>query len=140
MKAKERILIGTGIAIELPKGVYGRIASRSGLALKKGLDIGAGVIDPDYRGEIKILLFNHSESEYLIKKGDRIAQLIMEKIKIVDIEEIEDLGSTDRSNQGFGSTDIVREIEERKVVMEGDLKQLVWQEHLKAHWGPIKVY
>ena len=78
IKENERILVGTGIAIELPKGVYGRIAPRSGLALKKGIDIGAGVIDPDYRGEIKVLLLNNSKNECTIKKGDRIAQLIME--------------------------------------------------------------
>ena len=69
LKANERVLVSTGIAIELPKGVYGRIAPRSGLALKQGIDIGAGVIDPDYRGEIKVLLLNHSRQEYLIKKG-----------------------------------------------------------------------
>ena len=140
LKGNERILIGTGIAIELPKGVYGRIAPRSGLALKQGINLGAGVIDPDYRGELKILLFNHSDTEYVIKKGERIAQLIMEKVKIGDVEEVEKLSDTRRSDKGFGSTNLVRKTEEEKIVTEGDLKQLVWQEHLKAHWGPKKVY
>ena len=139
LKASERILVSTGVAIELPNGVYGRIAPRSGLALKKGIDIGAGVIDPDYRGEIKILLLNNSKFEYLIKKGDRIAQLIMEKVKIGDVEEVEELSETKRSERGFGSTDLVMEIGEN-IVNDGDLRQLVWQEHLKAHWGPKKVF
>ena len=122
LKANDRILIGTGIAIELPKEVYGRLAPISGLALKKGLGVGAGVIDFDYRGEIKILLLNHSGKEHQIKKGDRIAQLILEKIRIVDIEEVKELSNTDRSNKGFGSINLVMKVKDEERVTEGDLK------------------
>ena len=110
------------------------------MALKKGLGVGAGVIDFDYRGEIKVLLLNHSGNAYQIHKGDRIAQLILEKIKIVDIEEVGELTKTDRSNKAFGSTNLVRKIKKESLITEGELKQLVWQEHLKAHWGPKKIY
>ena len=72
-----RALVGTGITIVLPDGVYGRVAPRSGLAVKHCINVGAGVIDPDYTGEIKVVLFNHGEADFEIKKGDRIAQLVL---------------------------------------------------------------
>ena len=70
----------------------------------KGIDVGAGVIDPDYTGEVKILLINNSESDYPIKPGDRIAQLILEKHAIVDVITTEFVESSDRGENGFGST------------------------------------
>src|SRR5271155_5833085 len=76
-----RALVKTGISVAFSTECYGRIAPRSGLAVKSGLDVGAGVIDPDYRGEIMVLLFNHSDSSVGIKTGDKIAQMILEKIR-----------------------------------------------------------
>ena len=83
----KRKVVGTQIAIKVPKGTYGRIAPRSGLAAKHGIDIGAGVIDADYRGEVKVLLINHSDVKFEIKKGDRIAQLVLEKISLAELNE-----------------------------------------------------
>ncbi|GJQ86803.1 hypothetical protein Trydic_g5592 [Trypoxylus dichotomus] len=97
-------IVDTGIKIELPEGCYGRIAPRSGLAAKNFIDVGAGVIDEDYRGVVKVVLFNHSDTHFDVKKGDRIAQLICERIYYPDIEEVEDLNNTMRGDGGFGST------------------------------------
>lgn len=99
-------LVATDISIIVPVGTYGRVAPRSGLAVKHGISTGAGVIDADYRGEVKIVLFNHSTKDFEIKSGDRIAQLVLEKIINADIVEItkEELDTTDRGEGGFGST------------------------------------
>ena len=78
--AKGRTVVKTGLSIAIPDGCYGRIAPRSGLAVKKFIDIGAGVIDADYRGEIGVVMCNHSDEDLKVKQGDRIAQLILEKI------------------------------------------------------------
>lgn len=97
-------IIDTGIKIQLPEGCYGRIAPRSGLAAKNFIDVGAGVVDEDYRGLIMVVLFNHSSTQFEVKKGDRIAQLICERIYYPDIEEVNDLSDTVRGEGGFGST------------------------------------
>lgn len=81
-------------------------APRSGLTLKNGLDVGAGVIDEDYRGNVGVILFNHSDTEFTVKAGDRIAQLILERIVTPAVEEVEDLDATDRGSGGFGSTGV----------------------------------
>ena len=73
VKSKTRQLVSTGISMAIPGGYYGRVAPRSGLAVKNFIDVGAGVIDSDYRGEVKVLLFNFSDIDFEIKKGDRIA-------------------------------------------------------------------
>ena len=73
VKAKDKLLISSGISMAIPLGHYGRMAPRSGLAVKKFIDVGAGVIDPDFRGEIKILLFNFSDEDFHVKKGERCA-------------------------------------------------------------------
>ena len=99
-----RALVGTGITVVLPPGVYGRVAPRSGLAVKHCLNVGAGVIDPDYTGEIKVVLFNHGEKDFEIKKGDRIAQLVLERCETPPIEEINIVEDTERGSGGFGST------------------------------------
>lgn len=104
IRSSERELVSTGITIVLPSGVYGRIAPRSGLAVKYGIQVGAGVIDPDYTGEVKVILFNHGEKDFEVKKGDRIAQLILETCKTPPIEEIVIVEETDRGSEGFGST------------------------------------
>jgi len=101
-----KLLVSTGIAVKIPEGYYGRVAPRSGLAVKNNIDIGAGVIDSDYRGEVKVLLFNFGSQPFEFKTGDRIAQLILEKITTPEPEEVDDLDSTDRGAGGFGSTGV----------------------------------
>jgi dUTP pyrophosphatase len=102
-----RALVSTGLSIEVPHGTYGRIAPRSGLAVRHGLGIGAGVIDRDYRGEVKVLVLNHNAyAPYTIRKGDRIAQLILECILCPDVVECDALDATERGEGGFGSTGI----------------------------------
>lgn len=104
--AKGQAMIATDLSIIVPAGTYGRVAPRSGLAVKNGISTGAGVIDADYRGEVKIVLFNHSDRDFEVNKGDRIAQLVLEKIVNADIQEItaEELTETERGSGGFGST------------------------------------
>lgn len=102
---QERTLVKTGIALEIPEGHYGRIAPRSGLAYKNGIDTLAGVIDSDYRGELGVILLNtHKEQYFTIKSGDRIAQIIFEKYYDFDMEITEDISETSRGSGGFGST------------------------------------
>lgn len=98
-----RKLISTELSITLPPGTYGRIAPRSGMSVKN-IDVGAGVIDADYTGEIKVLLINNGECEYEIKSGNRIAQLILEKHAIADVCVVEFIESSERGEQGFGSS------------------------------------
>ncbi len=102
--ARGKMLVATGIRIALPEGHVGLIWPRSGMAVKHGIDCGAGVIDSQYRGEVKVLLFNHSDGEHFIKKGDRIAQLLIQKVETVEFLPVDDLDATDRSGNGFGST------------------------------------
>ena len=103
----DRHLVSTGIALEIPGDCsYGRIAPRSGLAVKHGIQVGAGVVDADYRGEVKALLFNHGSDTFSAKAGDRIAQLIIERCKMPDVTVVTDraLSATERGTSGFGST------------------------------------
>ena len=102
--AHGKCLVKTGLQIALPPGCYGRIAPRSGLAIKKFIDVGAGVVDTDYRGEVGVVLFKFSDSDFIVNMGDRIAQLILEKIKTPVVKELDSLGGTDRGDKGFGST------------------------------------
>lgn len=80
-----KALVGTGLAFGIPEGNYGRIAPRSGLAAKNSIDVGAGVIDSDYRGEVKVLLFNFADEDFAFNQGDRIAQMIIEKYTMTQI-------------------------------------------------------
>jgi dUTP pyrophosphatase len=82
----------------------GRVAPRSGLAAKHSIDTGAGVIDADYRGEVKVILFNFSDTDFAIKEGDRIAQLIIERIYTPEVAVVEKLEESVRGGGGFGST------------------------------------
>ena len=100
---KGRRLIGTGISLGLPEGTYSRLAPRSRLALHTRLTTGAGVIDANYTGEIKVLLMNTSDDEYRIQKGDRIAQIIIERINESEWKEKLELPATERADKGFGS-------------------------------------
>lgn len=99
------VLVSTGVAMKIPYGYYGRIAPRSGFSLKTGLVINAGVIDSDYRGEVKILFQNHSDKYIAINNNDKIAQIVIERIAHCKIVEVEDLDNTARGSNGFGSTD-----------------------------------
>ena len=85
--SKGKGVVQTGLAVPLLSGVYARIAPRSGLAVKKFIDMGAGVIDSDYRDEIGIVLFNHSAMDFPVQVGDKIAQLILEKIKTLAVQK-----------------------------------------------------
>lgn len=100
----EKTLVKTDIQIALPSGCYGRVAPRSGLAAKHFIDVGAGVIDEDYRGNLGVVLFNFGKEKFEVKKGDRIAQLICERIFYPEIEEVQVLDDTERGSGGFGST------------------------------------
>ncbi|KAL3639202.1 hypothetical protein CASFOL_017109 [Castilleja foliolosa] len=104
--SRGKALIPTDLSIAIPHGTYARIAPRSGLAWKHSIDVGAGVIDADYRGPIGVILFNHSDVDFEVKHGDRIAQLIIEKILTPVVTEVDDLDSTVRGSGGFGSTGI----------------------------------
>ena len=99
-------LIKTGIAMEIPDGYVGLIWPRSGLAYKYGLDVFAGVIDSSYRGDIGVILYNSQYSDYNVEKGDRIAQLVLQKVENFELAEVSDLNNTDRSESGFGSTGV----------------------------------
>lgn len=102
--ARGKALVSTGLAIAVPAGTYGRIAPRSGLASKHSIDVGAGVIDADYRGEVKVLLFNYGGEDFKVAKGDRVAQLILERVHMAPVRQVEDLEATLRGAGGFGST------------------------------------
>ena len=102
-----RVVVSTGITVNLPPGTYGRIAPRSGLAVKHGLDTLAGVIDPDYTGEVKVVLQNLDATQpFVIRPGYRIAQLILENYTVAEVYEVpsENTVLTDRGAAGFGST------------------------------------
>ena len=102
--ARGRAVVGTGLVVQVPPGTYGRIAPRSGLALKHGIDVGAGVIDSDYRGELCVVLFNHSDDAFDIVPGARIAQLVLQRIATPEIEQVFETEATARGAAGFGST------------------------------------
>jgi dUTP pyrophosphatase len=106
----KRYLVSTGIAFQFPKSIYSdmsyyaRIAPRSGLAVKQGIDVFAGVVDPDYTGEVKVCLYNSGDSDFVVSKGDRIAQAIFTPILLPELEEVAELKQTARGADGFGST------------------------------------
>ena len=101
---KQRTAARTGLAVAIPAGFYGRIAPRSGLAAKKGLDVLSGVIDSDYRGEILCLLYNTSDEIINLPAGSKICQLIIEQIITPEAEWATELDETARGASGFGST------------------------------------
>uniref|UniRef100_A0A0A9ZBI7 Deoxyuridine 5'-triphosphate nucleotidohydrolase n=1 Tax=Lygus hesperus TaxID=30085 RepID=A0A0A9ZBI7_LYGHE len=102
--ARGKELVKTDIQIQVPEGCYGRVAPRSGLAWKHHIDVGAGVIDADYTGNVGIVMFNHGPEDFKVKAGDRVAQLICEKICYPDIQEVKTVDETKRGAGGFGST------------------------------------
>ncbi|KAM0709175.1 hypothetical protein Q7P35_003211 [Cladosporium inversicolor] len=102
--ARGKVLVDTDISIAVPANTYGRVAPRSGLASKHSIDVGAGVIDADYRGPVKVLLFNLSEVDFKVEVGERVAQLIVERIYTPEVLVVEELEETVRGVGGFGST------------------------------------
>lgn len=97
-------VVRTGLAIAIPPGLYGRIAGRSGLAVKQRIDVLAGVIDPDYRGELGVCLINHGTTAFHVHVGDRVGQLILERCATPRLVWSDALAETERGARGFGST------------------------------------
>ena len=116
--AGQRALVATDLSIACPAGTYARIAPRSGLAYKHGIDVGAGVIDADYRGPLGVILFNFGEHDFVVKQGDRIAQLILEKIILPDVVEcVDELPKVgERGVAGFGSTGVSSDAKKQRLV------------------------
>jgi len=110
----ERNLLGTKMMIEIPEGYEGQIRPRSGLALKHGFTVlnTPGTIDSDYRGEVKVILVSNSNQKLQIKAGDRIAQLVIAPVTQAKFVAVEELSSTDRGANGFGSTGVSKEPEQ----------------------------
>jgi len=104
LPARGQAIVGTGIAIGLPHNTYGRIAPRSSLVVKHRLTTNAGVIDSNYRGEVKVVLANLGEQPYRVEKGDQIAQRIIEKIDNRELQEVTQLDEIERGDPGFGSS------------------------------------
>jgi dUTP pyrophosphatase len=108
LKPGERKLFKTGLAIAISVGLYGRVAPRSGLALKHGIDVLAGVLDEDYRGPVNVILINLGQEDKIINIGDKIAQLIFENYTRCEFEVVDELDATNRGSGGFGSSDLKR--------------------------------
>lgn len=98
--------IHTDIAMQIPHGHYGQLQSRSGLALRDRITVDAGVIDSDYRGEVALILDNKSDKDFTIQQGDRLAQLIIMELPLVEIQKVKTLDNTVRGKGGFGSTGV----------------------------------
>ena len=128
-----RALISTGISLAIPEGYYGRVADRSGNAWKCGMHTFGGVIDSKYRGEVKVILANLGCDEgFIVKKGDRIAQLVITKIHVEDMIEVDDLDETERGENGFGSSGTNKDDDKKKIDME-------WKEMQKQSIDKIKI-
>jgi len=108
LRPGERLLVRTGLAVEIPAGWEGQVRPRSGLALRHGIGMvnAPGTIDSDYRGEVAVLLINHGAEPFTLRRGDRIAQLVIARVESVEWEEAEALEGSDRGEGGFGSTGI----------------------------------
>ena len=124
--ARGQAIVGTGIAIGLPHNIYGRIAPRGSLAVKHRLMTNAGVIDSDFRGEVKVVLVNLGDQPYRLEKGDRIAQLIIEKFVNRELQEVTAMDDTERGDQGFGSSDttIDQEVKSQKAKPDMEIKAI----------------
>ena len=106
IKPMQRALVPTGLFMEIPVGYEGQVRPRSGLAIKSGITVlnSPGTIDADYRGEVKVILINLSDVDFVIKSGDRIAQLVIAKHEHMEVVEVETLSETERGTGGFGHT------------------------------------
>ena len=103
IRCNQHRVFNTGVHVEIPEGFYGEIRSRSGLMCNHGI-VTDGTIDSHYNGAIKVCLFNHGTGKYEVKKGDKIAQLVILKCELPELELVTELESTDRGDNGFGST------------------------------------
>ena len=101
---KQKHIFNTKIKMEIPEGYFGSIRDRSGLAANHGIHVLGGVVDSDYRGEVGVILINLGDKEYNISKGERIAQMVIHEIPLVQIQEVDSLSETKRDSGGFGST------------------------------------
>lgn len=108
LKAGDRVVVSTGLAFEIESGFEVQVRPRSGLALKNGISVlnTPGTIDSDYRGEIKVILINHSQEDFIIRKGDRIAQGVVNEITQAVFAEVEMLSESQRGESGFGSSGV----------------------------------
>jgi dUTP diphosphatase len=108
LRPGERLLVPTGVVLEIPPGWEGQVRPRSGLALRHGIGIvnAPGTIDSDYRGEVAVILVNHGEAPFSLKRGDRIAQLVIARVESVEWEEADALAESGRGEGGFGSTGV----------------------------------
>lgn len=106
VRAGNRALVNTGLAVAIPPGYVGLIWPRSGLAAKHGISVDAGVIDSGYRGPIKVLLTNSSNEEYTVRVGDKIAQLLIQPVALIPPVEVDELDASERNGGGFGSSDV----------------------------------
>ena len=108
LATNESTLVPTGIAVSIPQGFEIQIRPRSGLAAKKGISVlnTPGTIDADYRGEIKVILINHGNEPFVIRNGDRIAQMVVCPIVQAKFEQVDELSDTERGSGGFGSTGV----------------------------------
>lgn len=106
LKPMQRMLIPTGLFMEIPEGYEGQVRPRSGLAIKSGITVlnTPGTIDSDYRGEVKIILINLSDSDFVINSGDRVAQIVFAKCEQMEVVNVETLSDTERGAGGFGHT------------------------------------
>ena len=102
----ERVLVPTGLAVAIPAGWEGQVRPRSGLAIRHGIGLvnAPGTIDSDYRGEVSVLLINLGQEPFTLRRGDRIAQLLLARAEAIEWEEADDLSTTPRGSGGFGST------------------------------------
>jgi len=108
IKKGERTLVPCGIKVSLPFGYEAQVRPRSGLALKHGVTVlnSPGTIDADYRGEVGVILINHGSEDFVINRGDRIAQMVIAKVEMMEPVEVDELPETERGNGGFGSTGV----------------------------------
>ncbi|AUV65331.1 dUTPase [Alphabaculovirus myunipunctae] len=104
IKPRDKHVVDTGISIELPENMYAQIKSRSGMALKQQVVVFAGVIDNDYRGVIKVVLFNHGKKSRTFRRGDKIAQMVIQQYYALPPVEVQEMTTTERDVNGFGST------------------------------------
>lgn len=109
IKPGERVLVKTGLFVEIPEGYELMVRPRSGLAIKHGITVlnSPGCVDPDYRGNVGVILINHSSSDFEVRIGDRIAQLVLNKVEKIDWQTViskDELSMTNRGSGGFGST------------------------------------
>jgi dUTP pyrophosphatase len=132
--AGQIIPIPTGIAIQCPHGMYACITPRSGLCLKRNLTLEGGVIDPDYRGDVTILLRNFGKIDVIIQPNERIAQLILESAVMAETTEVDNLNNTDRGSKGFGSTGTTTPIKDGHLIFLRESTGLHWANFLKDNF------